>query len=192
MRRDGIHLLTAFAVAPGIVDLRFFVRAGSSAKTGTIRRRVVVPSLAEAVEAVVVGPMLALPPAGKVVIPFQSRDRERLDTPFEIGGEPFVPDAAGILQGGRAREVCAFVRRPSASAPLEASAALTRTGMEPRVVPVEGTPWIVPGADGFERLLVTIVPPALPPGGYSLRLTLRDPATGQVADAETEVVLEAP
>lgn len=47
----------------------------------------------------------------------------------------------------------------------------------------------VPGADGFDRYVVTVVPPRAPPGRLTLRLTFTDGATGQTARSETEIAL---
>jgi len=191
LRRDGVRLVTAFAAPSGPVDLRFFVRTAASGRTGSIRRRVDVRAFGDGADPVVLGPVLTLPVAGKVVIHFQPRGRERLDVPFQIGGKPFVPDASAALQPGRAREVCVFVWRPSGGSPLEVTGALVRPGEAPRPLPVEGAPRVVAGTDGFDRWLVTVVPPAAPPGRYTIRLAFHDADTGQATQAEMDVVLEA-
>src|SRR3990172_12615767 len=44
VRRDGLSVVTSFAVPHGqLVDLRFFVKAGSEPQTGSVRRLVGVP-----------------------------------------------------------------------------------------------------------------------------------------------------
>jgi hypothetical protein len=50
---------------------------------------------------------------------------------------------------------------------------------------IEGRPWVVPDTDGFDRYVVTVVPPDAPPGAYALRLTFRDDGTGLSAHSET-------
>jgi hypothetical protein len=41
----------------------------------------------------------------------------------------------------------------------------------------------VAGDDGFRRFLLQITPAGIAPGAYTLRVRLRDPATGRVSEA---------
>jgi hypothetical protein len=43
--------------------------------------------------------------------------------------------------------------------------------------------------DGFDRYLVTVVPPSATAGRYTLRLAFTDAATGQVSHGETAIAL---
>jgi hypothetical protein len=54
---------------------------------------------------------------------------------------------------------------------------------------IDGTPRVMPNADGFDRYVVTVVPPEATRGPYALRLTFRDPGTRLTARSETQIVL---
>ena len=190
VRSDGVRVLTAFAVPPGAVELRFFVRAGAAEDIGTIRLQVEVPAAVEG-ETRLSPPVAMLPPTGKIVVPLPTRNGPQLEIPFRLGSAAFVPDAVS-LEPGRALDLCVFVRRARAgsSDPLEVRGEITRPGEAPLPLRIEGVPQVVPDADGFDRYVVTVVPPQATPGTYALRLTFRDAGTGMTAHSETQLVLE--
>jgi VWFA-related protein len=186
LRSDGLRVLTTFAAAPGPVDVRFAVRAGGKGEITSIRQRVDVPAYA-AGETVVSPPFLTLPLPGRVAVPLQSLNGGRLEIPFRLGGQPFLADQAP-LQAQTPREVCVFVWPARTGAALEVTAEMTSPDRP--AVPVRiDSPRVVRDADGFDRYVMTVVPPAAAPGSYRLRLTFRDAATGQVARSEGEVAL---
>ncbi|MBX7186821.1 MAG: VWA domain-containing protein [Vicinamibacteria bacterium] len=191
VRDSGVSVLTAFPVSTGNVDLRFFVRAGSADLTGSIQRGVAVPAFG-AGERVVSAPLFMLPPAGRLVVPFQPKGRPAITIPFYVGDSRFVPDTAAVLTPGRARDACVFVWRDRASGAqaFNVTAELIQGGQEPRTVRIDGSPRIVADPDGFDRYVVTLLPPAAAPGPYRLRLTFIEPGTGRSVRTETEVDLE--
>ena len=190
VRSDGVRVLTAFAVSPGAVELRFFVRAGAVGDTGSIRREVEMPAKVEN-ETRLSAPVLMLPPTGKIVVPLPTQNGPQLEIPFRLGSAAFVPDAVS-LEPGRARDLCVFVRRarPGSSDPLEVTGEIARPGEAALSLRIEGAPQIVPDADGFDRYVVTVIAPQATPGVYALRLTFRDGATERTTRTETQVVLE--
>jgi VWFA-related protein len=97
LRAQGVRVLTTFAVAPGSVELRFFVRAGAAA-TGSIRRQVVTP------EGATSAPIAVLPLPGKLVFPLSTTKGPALEIPFRLGTTAFVPGPV-VLQAGRASEL---------------------------------------------------------------------------------------
>ena len=191
VRNNGIRILTAFPVSPGVADLRFFVRVGAAGLTGSIQRSVTVPSFADG-EIFLSAPMFTLPLPGRVVVPFQPQGRPKIEIPFRVGAEPFVPDAAGVLEYGSIREVCVFVWRPrrDGMAPLSVTAEIARSGEPPRPVHIAAPLRIVADVDGFDRYVVTVEPPAGGEGPYILRLNFLDVASGLKAAAETGIVIQ--
>ena len=191
VRGSGISVLTAFPVSTGRVDLRFFVRAGSSDLTGSIQRNVAVPAFSEG-ERVLSAPMFMLPPAGRLVVPFQPKSRPAIAIPFYVGDRRFVPDAAVVLTPGRPRDACVFVWRDRAAGtgPFHVTAELLRGGQEAQTVRIDGAPRVVSEADGFDRYVVTVVPPGAAAGAYRIRLTFVEPGTGRSVRTEAEVQLE--
>ena len=190
VKSSGIRVLTAFPASRAAMDLRFFVRTGTSGVTGSIQRNVAVPAFVEG-EPVLSTPMFTLPLAGKVVVPFQPQNRPRIEIPFHLGSEPFVPDASVALTPGRARDACVFVwRARPGSTPLEVTGEIARLGEAPVPLRIEGAPRVFPDPDGFERYVVTVVPPQAARGTYTLRLTFGEPGTGSTTRSETGVFLE--
>jgi hypothetical protein len=191
VRDSGISVLTAFPVSTGNVDLRFFVRAGSADVTGSIQRDVAVPAFL-AGERVLSAPMFMLPPAGRLVVPFQPKSRPAIAIPFYVDDRRFVPDASVVLTPGRAREACVYVWRDRGAdlAPFKVTAELIRGGQEPQPVRLDGVPRVVSETDGFDRYVVTVVPPAAAAGAYRLRLTFVEPGTGRAVRTEAEVELD--
>jgi hypothetical protein len=185
LRSDGLRVLTTFAVPTGSLDLRFFVRAGQSGPTGSIRQAVEVKAFADD-RLSVSPPMLKLPLGGRIVAPGDSQRGPGLEIPFRLGTDPFLPGAIA-LEPGRAAELCVFVWR--AGERLEVTGQIARPGESAKPVRIEGAPRVIPDDDGFERYLVTVVPPEAHAGDYSLRLTFRQPGTAQSATSETTVRL---
>jgi VWFA-related protein len=186
LRSDGLRVLTTFAVPTGPLDLRFFVRVGNSGPTGSIRQAVdVKPFVDERLS--VSPPMLKLPLDGRIVAPGDSQRGPGLEIPFRLGNDPFVPDSIR-LETGRASELCVFVWR--AVERLEVTGQIVRQGEAARPLGIESVPRVVPDDDGFERYLVTVVPPEASAGDYTLRLTFREPGTTRSAYAETAIRIE--
>jgi VWFA-related protein len=190
LRRDGVTVLTTFAAAPGPVDLRFFVRAGGSGQTGSIRRPVEVPAFADG-QTVLSAAMPTVPATGRIVAPTQTQGRPPLEIPFRVAGEPFLPGAPPMLQPDVRSDLCVFgwPARPVSEAPAQVTAEIARAGQPPVPVRIEGTPKRVADPDGFDRYMVSILPPRAPAGDYVLRLTFREPATGWTAASETNLAL---
>ncbi|MEO8502049.1 MAG: VWA domain-containing protein, partial [Vicinamibacteria bacterium] len=84
IRGSGLSLVTAFPVPAGKADLRFFVRAGSADVTGSIQRDVAIPAFVEG-SRVLSTPLFLLPPAGRLVVPFQPQSRPQIKIPFYVG-----------------------------------------------------------------------------------------------------------
>jgi VWFA-related protein len=188
LQSHGLSVVTSFAVPPGSVDLRFFVKAGDAPRTGSISHPVELPAPG-AGELVVSAPVVAAPLEGRLAFPAATRARPGIATPFMLGREIFLP-AAPALEPGRARELLVFAWRKGgrAGTPLDVTGEIARPGQAPlplRIGPVR----VVPGADGVDRCLVTVEPPETDAGDYSLRLAFREPGTAESARAETTLRL---
>lgn len=191
VRANGLQILTAFPLPADAVSLRFFVRAGESGATGSIQQKVTPPAFATG-QPVLSTPLFSLPLTGRVALPFQPKDRPRIEIPFRLGSEPFVPEASVVLKVGTAREVCVFVwpARAEPTRRFEVGAELVSPDGPSRAVQIEGAPRVVADKDGFDRYVVTLVVPETPTGSYGLRLTFRDPVNGVVTQSRTSVLVE--
>ena len=191
VRDSGLNIVTAFPASTGDVDLRFFVRAGTSEVTGSIQRNVAVPAFGGD-ERVLSAPMFLMANTGQVVFSFQPQSRAPIKIPFYIGDDRFVPDATVILKQGQPRDACVFVwrDRKGPAEPFTVTAELVRSGQAPLPIHLNDAPRVVPDADGFDRYVLSIVPPTSAAGDYTLRLTFVEAATGRISRAETSVVVE--
>lgn len=188
VQRSGLGIVTAFPVSAPSVDLRFFVRAGSAGAIGSLEKSVPAPDTIEA--GWISPPMFTLPRAGHFAIPFQPSGRPRIDVPFRLGEEAFIPDPAPVLTRARPREVCVFVRsRSAASEPLEVSGEFRQGGGAAKPLRAEGLR-IVKDRDGFDRYVLTVRAPELVPGAYVLRLKFTDPETARSRTTEVAVRLD--
>ena len=191
LRKNGLTVLTGFPVSSGSADLRFFVRLGKSGPSGALRRVVEVPSFHRS-DLTASVPMMAASPDGRIVIPFQPAGRPALEVPFRVANDRFVPDPS-VLTPGRGTETVVFLWRGDASneTPLGVTAELIRPDDQPRRIAIEGAPRVARDVDGFDRYLLTLLPPAgLEAGAYRLRLQFRDPVSGRTASSETMVDVE--
>ena len=188
VRRDGLSVVTSFAVPHGqLVDLRFFVKAGSEPQTGSVRRLVDVPPVPAAGALSASPPLLVRPLGDRMAFPALTLTR-RGGPPFRVGDEILLPVALS-LEPGQAGDLLVFVWRAGGSGrPLDVTAELARPGEAALPLRVDGVR-VVPGPDGVDRCLVSVTAPEAPPGDYSLRLVLRDSDTGRSARAETAVSL---
>ena len=186
LRRDGLSVVTSFAVPPGTVDLRFLVRAGNEARTGSIRRVVGVPAASTDVLAVS-APLVVRPLGDRMAFPAQTLARLGVP-PFRAGNEILLPEPP-TLGPGETRELLAFVwRTEGAARPLEVTGTLARPGAAPIALRVDETR-VVTDADGVDRCLVSVATPPAPAGEYTLRLEIREPDTGRSARSEATVAL---
>jgi len=191
VRASGLQILTAFPLPAHAASLRFFVRAGESGPTGSIQQIVSATSFASG-QPVFSAPFFNLPLAGRMALPFQPKDRPRIEIPFRLGGEPFVPESNVVLETGTPREVCVFVwpGRAEPTRRFEVAAQLANPGEPPRAVQIESAPQVVADNDGFDRYVIRMVVPETPPGSYALRLTFRDPVNGVVTHSQTSVFVQ--
>jgi VWFA-related protein len=183
--RDGLDVVTAFAVPTGTLDLRFFVRAGSSGPTGSIRQVVDVPAFAPE-RLALSPPMLARPLTGRLVAVGKTQGGRELELPFRLEGEPFLPDTI-TLHPGKPSELCVFVW--PAGSHLEVTSEI-EIGAQWLPLRLEGGVRVVRDSDGFDRYLLKVVALPAPAGEYTLRVTLREPGAASSAQSEARVRLE--
>ena len=188
IRRSGLRVVTAFPVTAPSLDVRFFVRAGTGGAFGSAEQSVATPPSAEDPRWIST-PIFLLSRVGNIAIPFQPAGRPRIDIPFRLGSEAFVPDAAPVITTGHAREVCAFVWPATGSAPLEVSGSLVSGGGSTLSVRVDGLR-VVTDPDGFDRYVATLHTPDAEPGSYVLRLKFTEPGSNRSTATEAPVRLE--
>jgi VWFA-related protein len=188
----GLQFITSFGVPDGTVDLRFLVRDKATQRMGSLRLRVEMPE-AEG-NAMVLSPPLAMDdPRSRLVLPAPSRGRPALEIPFRLAEAPFTAEPRPSLANGAARDVCVMAwggnlrfaedRLPEVAPQLvDASGAAHAVSLD--------AVRVVPDADGVGRYVLTLRPTNVPPGGYVLRLSVRDPESGATGRSEVAVQVQ--
>jgi VWFA-related protein len=102
--------------------------------------------------------------------------------PLEIAGKPFVPLIDPTVRAAGSSRVCVMIYQQDhgqAIAPFRLNArVVSADGRDQRPARIAVLGRSAPDGRGVMSLLITFQPQALSPGGYSLQLTLEDPATG--------------
>ena len=163
---------------PGKYRVRTYVQEQKSGRFGFTTTALVVPEPGE-------DRLRALPPmfvsdsARGVNLrePVPAGTTEDAGDPFEVQGVPFVPRVVPALSAGGEAKVCLMVYRPGASpdAPFAIDAEIVdATGRSRGPARVSLIGRSNPDRDGLQRLLLDFSAGTLPPGEYSLRITIRD------------------
>jgi VWFA-related protein len=193
LRGRGVQCHAAFALGPGRYQLRFLVRDVESGRSGIQWLEVTVPSFDEG-GVMLFPPLFMDDPAQWVVVHAPSRGEAGAPSPFRLAEAPFAPRARPSVENGRATSVCllafdgAAQRDPGASFELR-----------PQMLAADGSPVAVGGfrverslaeGGGFRRFVLGFTPRDLAPGDYTLRVRLRDPASGRLSEAYQALSVE--
>ena len=188
----GLQFITSFAVQTGPVDLRFLVRDKATQRMGSLRLRVEMPE-AEGDELVLSPPLAMDDPRTRVVLPAPSRGLPALEIPFRLAEAPFTAEPRPSFANGAAREVCVMAwggdLRAAVDRLPELALQLIDASGTAHAVSLDGVR-VVPDADGVGRYVLKLRPTGVPPGGYVLRVSLRDPESGAVGRSELAVQVE--
>lgn len=177
IRAQGVQVLTSFRVAPGPHELHFLVRDRRTGRAGGLRVAVVVPDL-EGPAPALSAPLIVDDPRTRVVLPAASMGSPKLEIPFRLGETAFVPDVAGVLRNGQAREVALLAWKAPALGFAEIGARVVGAAGEAHAIPVR-LARSFRDADGFTRLVLALTPQGLAAGDYALEISFRDPDTGE-------------
>jgi VWFA-related protein len=110
--------------------------------------------------------------------------------PFELAGDPFIPQVRPRLAAGHPTRLCLLLYAAANSNPASPHLRLEARirdaqGRSSRPAQFDVIGRTAPDETGLWKLLVEFAPQALPPGNYSLLVIFRDSAGGNVP-AETE------
>lgn len=190
VRKSGLQILTAFPISADSADLRFYARIGGSESSGSIQKRIMPPTFTAGTP-VLSAPIFNTPVAGRAAIPYQPKDRPRIEIPFRLGSEPFVPETPMALSPGHGREVTVFVwpARATSAPPFEVTAEITQPGQAPLALRIDGGVRVVADSDGFDRYVLKVLAPDAAEGPYTLRLIFRDPASRTATSTSAAVTV---
>jgi hypothetical protein len=192
IRDHGLQAHALFHLPPGRHNLRFLVRDTASGRRGVRWMDVTMPAFGA--DLVLYPAMVMADPREWVILPAQSRAVKTPAYPFRVADETFTPFLRTGLSNGRTDKVCVLLytggRTYTAGDSFEVGAqlfdlsgnavrigklALARQAAEP---------------DGFRRIVLNVTPESVPPGDYTLRIRVKDPASGARTEADRPVHLE--
>lgn len=174
LRQTGLKFFGHVELAPGTYSVRTLVRNGSTGATGLRVTPVTVPPVGQAA---LLPALFQETPGRWVAVPETPKPGQQLPYPFMLKERPYIPASRPVLTPGKDAQLVlvGYNLQPGewkAHAQVMAADGQEMPGGAFKVVDKE----IGSGA-GPSRLLATFQPPAaLPPGAYSLRVTLTDGA----------------
>jgi VWFA-related protein len=186
LRERGAQLHATFTLAPGKHDLRFLVRDAETGRSGSSWLAVTVPAFEAGAGVALFPPLFMEEPQGWVVLHARSARTTGGLSPFVVDQDPFVPRARPRLRNGEAQRVCLLAydggARFDPGTSFEIKPALLDGAGE--IVSVGKFQVLKSTAEsGFRRFVLGFTPKDVPPGDYSFRVRLRDPASGRVSEA---------
>jgi VWFA-related protein len=194
LRGRGLQCHGAFTLAPGKHSLRFLVRDAETGRSGSTWLDVTIPPLEAGGEVVLYPPLFMDDPQRWLVVEAPSRGTQGLDLPFHVASDNFVPRTRPHLRNGRTESICLLAFdggvRYDPGASFEIKAQLIGANGAPvplgRFVLERATA----ETDGFRRFVMRLTPADVVPGDYTLRVRLRDPASGRVSEAFQRVSVD--
>jgi len=174
LRQTGLKFFGHVELAPGTYSVRTLVRNGS---TGATSLRVTPLTVPPAGQATLLPALFQEAPGRWVAVPETPKPGQQLPYPFMLKERPYIPASRPVLTPGKDAQLVlvGYNLQPgewNTRVQVMAADGQEMPGGAFKVVDKE----IGAGA-GPSRLLATFQPPAaLPPGAYSLRVTLTDGA----------------
>lgn len=187
LRSGGLQCHATFSLAPGRHSLRFLVREAESGRFGATWLDVSVPAF-DSGGVLLFPPLFMDDPQRWLVVLAQSRATAGpVASPFRVASEAFAPRARPRLSNGKPASVCllafdgGIAYDPGASFEIKA-ALLDAAGDSVPVGRIQLARSVAEG-DGFRRFVLSFTPEDVAAGDYSLRVRLRDPASGRISEA---------
>jgi VWFA-related protein len=173
LRQSGLKFFGHVDLAPGTYSLRTLVRNGT---TGASSLRVTPLTVPAAGQAALLPALFQEAPGRWVPVREITQEGQQLPYPFMLKDQPYIPASLPVLTPGQESRLVlvGYNLRPGdwrSRAQVMAADGKEVSGGAFRVVDKE-----VGSGAGPTRLLATFQPPSLPPGNYSLRVTLTDGA----------------
>jgi VWFA-related protein len=171
LRQTGLKFFGHVDLLPGTYSLRTLVRNGS---TGNTSLRVTPLTVPAAGEAALLPALFQEPPGRWLPVRETPKTGQQLPYPFVLKEQPFIPASRPVLTPGQESRLVlvGYNLKPGdwkTQVQVMGADGKEMPGGAFKVVDKE-----VGSGGGPTRLLATFQPPALPPGSYSLRVTLTD------------------
>ena len=129
-----------------------------------------------------------------LILPAQSRTVKAPSYPFRVAEETFTPHLRSGLSNGRREKICVLLytgtRTYGAGDAFEVGAQLfDGAGTAVRIGKLALARQAAE-SDGFRRIVLDVTPESVPPGEYTLRVRVKDPASGARSEADRPVRFE--
>jgi hypothetical protein len=160
---------------PGRYKLRAYFRDEESGRYGFTTTAAEVPDFGGSRLNLL--PLLFVGDGRGVNLRDSSQPGSELTSPFEIGGAAFAPLLVPTISIGSAARICLMLYREDANSatPFAIDAQILDASGQPRgPAKVSMIGKSNPRADGLSKVLLSFSPGDLPPGDYTLRITIRD------------------
>ncbi len=181
MEEGGIKYYGHFDLEPGSYHVRVLVRNAASGRTGVQTVQVSVPAYAEA-QPVLLPPFFMEEHQKWLLVREQTggEGKGSIVYPFTVSGEPYVPAARPMLNGGKPARLCLVaynLGKGELAVKGEVLAADGKASLQDhgKLSAVERT---ATGIQGLDKLVATFDPAGLSAGDYVLRVAVTDPTTG--------------
>jgi VWFA-related protein len=173
LRQMGLKYFGHVDLPPGTYSLRTLVRNGTTGASGLRVTPLTVPA---AGQAALLPALFQDAPGRWVPVRENPKEGQQLPYPFMLKNQPYIPASRPVLTPGQESKLVleGYNLQPGdwkTQVQVMAADGKEVPGGAFKVVDKE-----VGGGAGPTRLLATFQPPALPPGSYSLRVTLTDGA----------------
>jgi VWFA-related protein len=188
LRQSGLKFFGHVDLAPGTYSLRTLVRNGVTGETGLRVSELKVPAVATG-EAALLPPLFQEPPGRWVPVRETPKEGKQLPYPFMVKSQPYIPASRPVLTPGQESKLVLVGYNLK---PGEWKAQVKVVSADGKEIP-GGAFKVVDKDTGSAQsaLLATFQPPpALPPGSYSLRVTLTD-GGGQAETSATPFTVKA-
>lgn len=194
LRGGGLQCHATFTLPPGRHSLRFLVRDAETGRSGSYRLDVNVPAF-DSGQVQLFPPLFMDDPQHWLVVEALSRATVGpVASPFQVASRAFAPRARPRLANGRPASVCllafdgGIAYDPGASFEIK-TALLDAAGDAVPAGRMELSKSVAEG-DGFRRFVLSFTPRDVASGDYTLRVRLRDPASGRISEAYQAVRFE--
>jgi hypothetical protein len=193
LEQAGLQAHATFTLPPGRHSLRFLLRDVVSGRSATHWMEVSIPERTSN-EVVLLPPMFMDDPARWLILQAPSRATRASSSPFQVAQDVFAPRPRPVIANGREERVCLLAldgnRQYDAGASFEIVPSLLDGGGA--VVPFGDfrLTQAVAGEDGYRRFVLAFTPAGIGAGDYSLRVRVRDPASGRVGESFQAVRVE--
>ena len=188
LRQSGFKFWGNMELPPGDYSIRVVVRNAATGSSGVTVVPVHVP--ADAAEGALLPPLFPEPGGKWLLAREQGAEKDPYPYPFLMAGQPFIPAARPVLAANSRSQVC-LIGYNLGGGSLGARAELYSEAGE-LVANAVGIELEGRGATeraGLDRLVASLSTAAVAPGSYSLVVSVRDQASGEVVSSSIGVVV---